>query len=50
MDNSATYHTFKTTTRYCYYVRLICINWPAQSLNLNPIENLYRIIKIQVSA
>ena len=40
IDDSACYHTSKMAPVYCHYVGLICINWPAQFLDLNPIENL----------
>ncbi len=49
IDDGAGYHTSKTTAEYLCRVKLICMDWPAQVSNLNPIENPWRIIKIRVS-
>lgn len=40
IDDSTGYHTSKMTTTSCYHVGLTCIDWPVQSSDLNPIENL----------
>lgn len=46
MNNNACYYTSKITTMHCRYIGLIYMNWLAQSPNVNPIENLWWIIKI----
>lgn len=48
MDDSAAYHTSKFTTKVCQKAGLRMI-WPAQFPYLNPIENLWRLIKIRIS-
>ena len=49
MDNGAGYYTSKFTTKFCCDSGLLRMNWSVQSPNLNPIENLWRIIQIRIN-
>ena len=50
MDDGDTYHISKFTTKFRRQAGLLWMNWPLQSLDLNHIKNLWRIIQIQVSS
>ncbi len=47
IDDGAGHYTSKISGAYCPRVGLIHLDWPTQSPHLNPIGNLWRIIKIR---
>jgi hypothetical protein len=48
MDDGAKWHTTPKVINYYESCGVVRIPWPAQSLNLNPIKNVWRLIKLRI--
>ncbi|MBW0567071.1 hypothetical protein O181_106786 [Austropuccinia psidii MF-1] len=49
MDDNAPIHTAQASTNWRNWHDIIKLNWPAHSPDLNPIENVWKVMKSQIS-
>lgn len=50
MEDGASAHRAKLTRAYREYFRIPCLQWPPSSPDLNPIENIWNILKNRLNA
>ena len=49
LQNGAPCHSSKVVTQFLKLKKIQVLDWPGNSLNLNPIENLWTLLKAKLS-